>query len=101
MSRLPANDEKSSLSEKNQTTPIYDMSQNICFSGKEDFSELHHWRVTMTMLLLAGISLHVTYQLASESTMLNTCLALAFGLIMYAWIKDYMENYVDVDASNI
>ena len=80
----------------------YDISLGIIsFSAKEDFSELHHWRVTLTTLLLGGIFLQVTYQLASESTMPHTCIALAFGLILYAWIKDYMENYVDVDGSNI
>ena len=56
----------------------------------------------MTMLLLGAMLLQVASQIASEqSTMMNICLTLAFGLMLYAWIKDYMENYVDVDASNI
>ena len=70
------------------------------FSAKEDFSELHHWRVTMKMLLLGAMLLQVAYQIAGEGFMVNICLTLAFGLMLYAWIKDYMENYVEVDDVN-
>ena len=55
----------------------------------------------MTMLLLGAMLFQFVYQIAGDSTV-NIFFTLAFVLALYAWIKDYMENYVGaVDVSNI
>ena len=76
------------------------MSKTIenAFSGKEDFFHLHHWRVTLTVINSIGAMLaqfaYQSYAARFAKTFYNIG-TLFFAVCLYAWIKDYFENYVD------
>ena len=67
------------------------------FSGK-DFSHLHHWRVTLTLLNTIGALLvqfaYQSYTARFEIAFYNIG-TLFLAICLYAWIKDYVEHYVD------
>ena len=70
-------------------------SKHTSFSAKEGVSQLHHWRVTLTVLNAGAMILLIAYQSYTASSMAPPIYsALAFTVILYAWIKDYIENYV-------
>ena len=57
--------------------------------------------MTVTILLLGALVFQFVYQITGDGTM-NIYFTLAFVLTLYAWIKDYVENYVGaVDDANI
>ena len=76
----------------------YSSSENFMFFSGKDFSHLHHWRVTLTLLNTIGALLvqfaYQSYTARFEIAFYNIG-TLFLAICLYAWIKDYVEHYVD------
>ena len=76
-------------------------STYLTLVGENDFSMMHHWHETLSILNFWGVLIQILYMIAAailqdqDVTLLMT-MFLVFGTSVYVWSKDYLETHVKI-----